>query len=432
MASSRSGRMRVVIVDPSYASGVGHHHDLNTALGSALTAAGHTVEVWADAALPGSAVVRQVSSGCGYVDQRHWADLAGSLYLAARLRRQLEAAVAADSAAGSPPVHAWLAHSLLPFQLIALAQLLQHQPPARVVLSLMFAPAETLGGSRALEPSQLQQQASLNTRTALQALAQACRLGGHQLVMGSGSAQTLALHAPLLEAAGLPQGCLHPAVVGAGLAIDPRIAGRGEGADPCVLLHWGDLKPDKGRSEALGVVEALVQASAAQRPACRWLFHAHSQSTLAPIEQALLEEAQRQLGDRFLWLHEQHVPGDQMQQWLANCDLALLAYSPHTYAERSSGVLWCYAAARYTSARPATAVGYGGHWLAHEAQTFGMSWITAPAGLGSSDGAGWLEILRQSLPQAQATPAQWTAAARQVLGQSFAHWVVQQLSASKG
>jgi hypothetical protein len=421
MASSRCGRMRVVIVDPSYDSAVGHHHELNRHLGSALFQAGHTVEVWADAALPASPLVRRVSSGCGYVDQRHWADLPGSLHLAARLRRQLEVA------AHQPAPTVWLAHSLLPFQLIALAQLLQNQPPALVVLSLMFAPGETLGGCAGLPTAQLKQQACLNMRTALQALAQACRLGQHQLVLGSSSAQTLALQAPLLEAAGLAPGCLHPAVVGAGLAVDSPA----DGGDPWVLLHWGDLKADKGRTEALAVLRALVQEHVAQRPACRWLFHGHSQDPLPPSEQQLLEQAQQLLGDRFLWLQE-NVPSDQMQQWLARCDLALLAYSPHTYAERSSGVLWCYAAARYHTGRSATAVGYGGHWLAHEAQTLGMSWITAPAGLASTDAGGWLATLRSGLRQTQSATRLWTAAASMVLGESFADWVLQQLTHREG
>ena len=38
-------RMRVVIVDPSYASPVGHHQELNGALLTALHSARHRVEV---------------------------------------------------------------------------------------------------------------------------------------------------------------------------------------------------------------------------------------------------------------------------------------------------------------------------------------------------------------------------------------------------
>ena len=44
-----------------------------------------------------------------------------------------------DGAASGEPVAVWLAHSLVPFQLIALAQLLQRQAPARVVIDDLVA-----------------------------------------------------------------------------------------------------------------------------------------------------------------------------------------------------------------------------------------------------------------------------------------------------
>ena len=55
--------------------------------------------------------------------------------------------------------------------------------------------------------------------------------------------------------------------------------------------------------------------------------------------------------------------------------MALLAYDSITYANRSSGILWCYAAARFAIGKPATAIGYGDNWLATEARDFGMEWI---------------------------------------------------------
>ena len=117
-----------------------------------------------------------------------------------------------------------------------------------------------------------------------------------------------------------------------------------------------------------------------------------------------------------------------MQNLLAGCELALLAYSPPTHVERSSGVLWCYAAARYNCGRPAVAVGYGGHWLAYEAQALGMAWSTASPAVGASDGLDWLDMLQQGLAQAQATPPRWSGDAQLVLGQTFANWVLQQLA----
>ena len=119
------------------------------ALLTALHSAGHRVEVWADAAVPAAPSLRAVSRDCGYLDPRHWADLAGSLHLAQRLRQQFEAAL-------DGPVDVWLAHGLLPFQQIALAQLLQQQAPAQVLVSLMFAPSETLGGFSGADAARLQ------------------------------------------------------------------------------------------------------------------------------------------------------------------------------------------------------------------------------------------------------------------------------------
>ena len=417
--------MRVVIVDPSYASPVGHHQELNGALLAALTAAGHSVEIWADEALAEAPGLRRVSCGCGYVDLRHWADLAGSLHLASRLRRQFETALATDAAAGIPEPAVWLAHGLLPFQQIALAQLLQHQPPARVLVSLMFAPGETLSGMAGPDPTRLRQQAGNISRTAHQALVQACRQAGHQLVLGSSSATTLALHAPLLEAAALPAGQLHPAVVGAGCQVRPPAA-----ADsPLVLLHWGDRKPDKGWQEALAALRALLVRDPVQRPPWRWLFHSYSLQPWAPQERELLHQASQQLGDALLWL-DGPLTSAEMQQLLAQCPVALLAYSPSTYAERSSGVLWCYGAARHAAGLPAQAVGYGGHWLQSEAESLGMGWRAVSMVADSLDGESWLGGIEQAMT-AIAEPV-WLPAADQALGRPFAAWVLQQLQLARG
>lgn len=426
MASScPAGCMRVVIVDPSYASPVGHHAELNSALIEELASAGHSVEVWADEAVPPAPCLRRVSCGCGYIDPRHWADLGGSLHLASRLRRQWDTALAAGAGAGVPAPDLWLAHGLLPFQQIALAQLLQHQPPARVLVSLMFAPGETLSGMANLDPALQHQQAGLNARTAHQALAQACRLAGHQLVLGSSSATTLHLHAPLLQAAGLPPGQLHPAVVGAGCQPQPPAA-----ADqPLVLLHWGDRKPDKGCQEALALLQALLQRPPAQRPPWRWLFHSYSQQAWIPQDRQLLEQANLELGDALLWLDEP-VSSSAMQQLLAQCSVALLAYSPSTYAERSSGVLWCYAAARHAAGVPAQAVGYRGHWLQREAESLGMGWRVAPPAAACRDGDLWLKAIE--LAMGDCNQPVWLPAASHTLGRSFGAWVLEQLQLAGG
>ena len=406
-------RMRVVIVDPSYASPVGHHQELNGALLTALHSAGHRVEVWADAAVPAAPSLRAVSSDCGYLDPRHWTDLAGSLHLAQRLRQQFEAAL-------DGPVDVWLAHGLLPFQQIALAQLLQQQAPAQVLVSLMFAPSETLGGFSGADAAQLQLQAGLTARTAHQALAQACRQVGHTLQIGSSSATTLALHAQALQAAGLGPGLLHPAVVGAGCQPPPPPPGE----QPLVLLHWGDRKADKGADEALAVLRSLLQRPLDRRPPWRWLFHSFSDQVWDPEDRALLQQASLELGDSLIWLDEA-VSSSAMQAWLAQCSVALLAYSASTYAERSSGVLWCYAAARYAVGLPAQAVGYGGHWLQREAQALGLGWSALSPAANSSDGEVWLGQIEAVMTQGSAL--EWSAEAEYCLGRSFSDWVLEQI-----
>jgi hypothetical protein len=134
------GSRRLVIVDPSWSSRVGHHGDLNDALRTALTEAGWWPEVWTDAALEASPGVRPVFRDCGYEDPRHWADVAGTLHLARRLEAQLQSGTARD------PVAAWVVHTALPFQLLGLARWLQRQPAAAVAVSLMFPPGETMEG----------------------------------------------------------------------------------------------------------------------------------------------------------------------------------------------------------------------------------------------------------------------------------------------
>jgi hypothetical protein len=327
-----------------------------------------------------------------------------AFHQAERLREQLE-----QAARDNGPVEGWLAHSLLPFQLLGLARFLQGQPPASVLISLMFDPAETLG-SPALGP-----QAERCCRMALLELSLASRRAGHQLQLGVASKQTLQRYRPLLKEARLPEARLHPAVVGAGCTLHPLPA-----TNPnTVLLHWGDLKPDKGRCEALAVVRALLQGWEAPQP-CRFVFHSFSHQELDPEEAAILLRAQQQIGNGFEWLQGE-VPAAAMQLRLAGCDVALLPYSPSSYAHRSSGVLWCYAAARYAAGLPAAAIGYAGHWLQREAEAFGMVWHVADAP--------WPAALSHVLEQQRAAQAPlWTPYATEVLGRSFADWLVESLS----
>jgi hypothetical protein len=389
-------RPRLVIVDPSYASQVGHHGEVNRPLQAELLAAGWQPELWTDLALEAGGV--GVFTGCGYRDPGQWQDLGGMVLRAQTLEDQLALA------SGAEPVAAWMGHSLLPFQVLGLARHLQRQAAAAVLLSLMFAPAETLGGVAPQAPD-----AAAPARVALAALERACRQQGHRLTLAFPSRQQEALYAPLLAATGLASAGVHPAVVGAGQTPQPPPAG----APPLVLLHWGDLKPGKGRAEALAVLAALLEQP--PPPALErwgWLFHGHGNTPLPVEERALLQRVEAS-GLALIWLEEE-VESEAMGQWLARCPLALLAYDPEHYRQRSSGMLWQWAASRAASGLAAAGVGYDTGWLATEAAALGLRWHS-PAG------QAWLEALASA---AAGLPARsdFSSYGQQVLGSSFASW----------
>ncbi|PSB36508.1 hypothetical protein [Aphanothece minutissima] len=400
---------RVLIVDPAYASGVGHHGDVNAQLLAALERQGWQAECWGDAAVEARGC-RGVFSGCGYEDPRHWADLGGTVHLARRLEGQLLAALE-----GQGPVGGWVLHTVLPFQLLGVARALRHLPAATVMVSLMFPPGETLGGEGGEEA------AISNCRVALSALAQAMGQGGHRLRLELPSQQGLELYAPLLESAGLACSGLHPAVVGAGL---PVRASAGPGGRPRVLLHWGDLKPGKGRGEALAVVRQLLDGGPLPPPLreAEWLFQVHSQEPLPAAEKTILDQARERIAG-FQWLNER-VEAERMQALLAGCDGALLAYDPVLYRQRSSGLLWSYGAARWSSDQPAAVVGRPGGWLEREARDLGLGWRS------SRDGR-WLEDLAAAMEESCAggvnAAERFTAYGQRMLGEGFAGHVARRL-----
>ncbi len=406
---------RVVIVDPAYASSVGHHSDVNQELVGGLVERGWQPECWCDARLSAlennPAWLRGVFSQCGYEDPRHWSDPGGMVHLARRVEEQLQKGFAGLCDPSDQPVTAWVVHSALPFQLLGLARWLRRQPPALVAVSLMFAPGETLEGPAGDE------QATALCRLALTGLAQACRAAGHRRWIGVPSAQQGALVAPLLAAAGLPAGDQHPAVVGAG---GTRRQPAGE--ERTVLLHWGDLKRGKGRQEALAVVAALLQHGVPKQLACLgWLFHLHSAEPLPSRERELLERARQQITG--FTVLEGPVPRALMLERLAACPLALLAYDPHMYAQRSSGLLWTWASARLAAGNPAAGVGYAQGWLAGEAVALGVGWRGLPAGTVPPEGAEWLKALLVAMAD-PSSPATFTAYGKSVLGSSFAAHLV--------
>ena len=412
---------RLVIVDPAHSGSVGHHQEVNRTLLSTFRQAGWQAELWADVALeadpqaPGP--LRGVFTGCGYVDPRQWTDLGGLVLLARRVEQQLQ--LAASSGA---PVRAWLGHSLLPYQLLGFARHLAAAPPATVLLSLMFPPEETLA-SASLGPVEAAT-ATANCRVALAALARAVEQAGHQLQLAVPSRQQEQLFQPLFEATGLQSLGVHPAVVGAGCRPEPPAAE----APPLVLLHWGDLKPGKGRAAALALLERMLrQGVPPELAGWGWLFHSHGHEPLPEAERSLLQRA----AASSLGLHWLEGPqsGDTMVDLLARCPLALLAYDPSHYRQRSSGMLWQWAAARRAVGATAAAVGPPSGWLALEAPQLGIGWSSPPP---QGD---WLEALclsaaRWRAEAATAMPSPWTAYGEQVLDLGFAPWCLQRLASA--
>ena len=414
---------RLVLLDPGLHNAVGHHADLNGLITPALMDAGWSAELWADVAaaadprlaeqLPG---LRPLLREAGYIDPRHWCDLAGSLHQAGLLRPQL------TEAAEGPAVQAWLGHSLLPFQLIALAQLLQHQPPATVLISLMFAPGEVFGGQSGFAMADQRQAAELNTRTAIAALARAAQQAGHQLILAAASQSLVDRYAPLCAAAGIPVPQLHPSplvgteLLSASTAMEP----------PQLLLHWGERKPDKGRDVALAVLETLLQNPPlpAELQGMQWCFHASSREPADPAERELLLRAARHPQIRIL---EGSTSRKQMLQELARSSAALLAYSPLAYAERSSGVFWLYAAMRLACGRPAPVVIPRGGWLWHEAEAFGLPCAALPE---NATGAQALQRLAEAVQFTPNTPA-LSAYGQSIVGQPWDRWVVDQLQTDR-
>ncbi|MEB3276132.1 MAG: hypothetical protein VKM92_04105 [Cyanobacteriota bacterium] len=442
---------RLVLLEPGLASAVGHHSDVNACLLPALRRRGWQPELWADvraaddpalaARLP---ALRPVLREAGYIDPRHWCDLPGSLHQAGLMRAQLESA-----ASGSEPVAVWLAHSLVPFQLIALAQLLQRQPSAQVLISLMFAPGEVFAGQPELDLQAQRQAAELNTRSALAALALAARRGGHQLLLCAGSQQLINRYTSFCATAGLPAPQLHPSVVGSAdliagswgadaAAADGRaIEGRATDAAPeQVLLHWGERKPDKGRDLALAVLKQLLSGAPLPDVLARthWCFHAASRQPPPSAETELLQRARQHPRIRVL---EGPLPRPAMLQELGHSRAVLLPYCPLAYAERSSGVLWLYGAARLARRLPARVVGHSGGWLAAEVPALGLHWqpltpsasaavAAGPSAAASASDAAAasaalsaLELALQALPG----PALVTPYGQQVLGQHWGDWL---------
>lgn len=198
-----------------------------------------------------------------------------------------------------------------------------------------------------------------------------------------------------------------------------------ESPDPQVLLHWGERKADKGRERALAVLEHLLAGGAVPEAleAVHWCFHACSREPPGNAERELLERA---AGLEQVALLEGPQPRGTMHGRLAGSAVALLPYDPLAYAERSSGVLWLYGAARHRIQRPARVVGYGGGWLGHEVPALGLHWQElSPQGGAEAVLDALARALEATAPDPQLTPYGQTVLG----GMPFSQWAGAQLQA---
>lgn len=105
----------------------------------------------------------------------------------------------------------------------------------------------------------------------------------------------------------------------------------------------------------------------------------------ASPERPLLEQARQEI--RGFTLLEGSLPLAEMLGWLAACPLALLAYDSGTYAQRSSGMLWTWASARW-------------RW-----QSRGRPWVTGRAGWRQRHRSPGRELARTGIRRAG--PCRW-------------------------
>jgi len=413
---------RLVLLDPGFQRLEGHHADVNRQLQAAAEAKNCNLEIWGDQALavmlPDSdfkGVLRPQLRNGGYIDPRHWSDLPGCMHQAGLLRPQMQ------QLATGAPITGWMAHSLLPFQMLALAQLLQHHPPAMVVICLMFAPGEVFQGQPEFDLHSQRATASEASEVALTALGLACQRQGHSLLLAAGSQQLIDSYTPLCVAAGLAAPELHPSVVGLPAPAMRQTSGL---ASAQVLLHWGERKPDKGRDLALLLLNELISRQPNNWPepwqTIQWAFHAAGIDGCEEQEKAILGQARLCKSCTVMeGVQERSV----MEQVLADTELLLLPYDPEAYAWRSSGVLWLYGSCRHHCNQPARVMGFPGGWIATEAQAMGMAFIPLPQPL--APGA-VLQALVAGL--GSPGPLEVSSYGHRVLAESFPHWLMGQFT----
>lgn len=127
--------------------------------------------------------------------------------------------------------------------------------------------------------------------TGLIELSIACNKQKHKLILGSASRSTITRYLPLLDRVKLVYPVLHPAVVGGGCII----SNNNLNSEFTILLHWGDLKKDKGREVVFVIIKALLSNYKINLSPCKFIFHSFSHLTLATDELDLLSQFKKSL-----------------------------------------------------------------------------------------------------------------------------------------
>ena len=396
---------KIIVIDPCYDSSFGHHEVLNSELLTTLSAA-HSTEIWTSKVLQRNSAVKSVFDDLGYFNSLDFHRPESNHKLADRMLKQLNL-----YQENSQNVNLWVAHSFLPFHLAGFSRFLATQKAAVIFISLMFDPADPIYDSN--------QSFSIQQRwlRGLIELSIACNKQKHKLILGSASRSTITRYLPLLDRAKVVYPVLHPAVVGGGCII----SNNNLNSEFTILLHWGDLKNDKGREVVFVIIKALLSNYKINLSPCKFIFHSFSHLTLATDELDLLSQFKKKFGGNFIWLEGQ-ISNLEMHTILSSCDLALLAYNPISYSWRSSGIFWCYSSARYAAGRTAAYIGYDNNWLQKEAYVYGMNWYSV-AIQDSTNLYMWPIFLQQCIASLNRSTKAWSEYSKMILGTSFADWI---------
>jgi hypothetical protein len=400
---------KIIVIDPCYDSSFGHHEALNSELLATFSST-HNIEVWASKVLQKNSAIKNVFDDLGYYNSLDFHCPKSNLKLIDKMLEQLNSYQDNYQSADL-----WIAHSFLPFHLAGFSRFLMTQNPTVIFISLMFDPADPIYDSN--------QSFSIQQRwlRGLIELSIACNKQKHKLIIGSASNSTNTRYLPLLDRAKVVRPVLHPAVVGGGCIV----SNNNSNSEFTILLHWGDLKKDKGMEVVFVIIKALLSNYKINLSPCKFIFHSFSHLNLATYELTLLALFKKKFRGNFIWLEGQ-ISNLEMHTILSRCDLALLAYNPISYSWRSSGIFWCYSSARYAVGRTAAYIGYDNNWLQKEASRYGMNWYSV-AIQDANNLYMWPIFLHQCIASISKKTQAWSEYSGMILGTSFADWTLKNI-----